>query len=96
MAVLYTEQDTQCVLAELRIRPINNNVTSAEAARILSWRAKKEHGIDHEYTLSAVRRHVALGHLAPIRQSTRFNRYRVEDIFALPLSPRRGLDRSAA
>ncbi|MGH2505939.1 MAG: hypothetical protein ACRDHZ_00740 [Ktedonobacteraceae bacterium] len=96
MAVLYTKEEIQRVLVELRIQPTKNGVSSAEAARILTWRAKQECKIDHEYTQSAVRRHIHLGNLTPWPQSTRFNRYRIEDIFLLSLVPKRGLDHRRA
>ena len=90
MAVLYTPKELQEALKELRIKPINGRVTTQEAARILSWRAKAEHGIEHVYNASAVRRHIHAGNLTPEPVSTRFNLYKVEDIFDLPLAPKRG------
>lgn len=89
MAVLYTPKQIQEVLKELRIKPINGRVTTQEAARILSWRAKSEHDIAHTYNASAVRRHIQTGNLKAEAVSSRFNMYRVEDIFDLPLKPRR-------
>ena len=90
MSVLYTPEEMQEILRELRIKPFDGKVTTQEAAKILTWRAKDEQGIDFEYNPSAVRRHIQLGNLKPEPESTRFNRYRVEDIFELPLAPRRG------
>lgn len=90
LAVLYTTKEIQDALKALRIKPIDGKVTTQEAARILSWRAKAEFGIEHTYNTSSVRRHIQMGNLKPEQVSTRFNRYKVEDIFDLPLSPNRG------
>ena len=91
MAVLYTAKQIQDVLRELRIKPIDGMVTTKEVARILTWRARAEQGIEHEYPESAVRRQIQRGHLKAHRVSTRFNLYKVEDVFNLPLVPNRGL-----
>jgi len=91
LAVLYTPEEIQAVLTELRIKPINGGVSTQEAARILSWRAKAEYNVEHTYNASAVRRHIQSGNLKAEQISTRFNRYKVEDIFDLPLAPRRGI-----
>ncbi len=92
MAVLYTTKQIQEVLRELRIKPVDGLVTTREAARILTWRAKAEQNVEHEYPDSAVRRHVQQGNLKIAQQiNPRFNMYRVEDVFDLPLAPKRGL-----
>ena len=88
MAVLYTPKDIQKMLVELRIKPIDGKVTTREAARILTQRAKEEYHVDHEYTDTAVRRHIHGGHLKPKRESRRKNMYPVESIFDLPIKPR--------
>jgi hypothetical protein len=95
LGVLYTESEMQGVLRELRIRPVEGNlVNTKEAARILTWRAKEEQGVDHLYPDAAVRGHVQQGNLKVARQiNPRFNLFRVEDIFNLPLAPKRGLGR---
>lgn len=91
MAVLYTAKQIQEVLRELRIKPSDGNVTTREAARILTWRAKAEQDIEHNYPDTAVRRHVQQGNLKIAHQiNPRFNMYRVEDVFDLPLVPKRG------
>ena len=90
MAVLYTPEEIQEVLKELRIKPLQGMVTTLEAAKILGWRAKEEQGVKREYNASSVRRHIQLGNLTPVPESTRFNRYKIEDIFDLPLAPNRG------
>ena len=91
MAVLYTEKQIQAVLRELRIKPIDGRVNGREAARILTWRAKEEQGIEHVYPDSAVRQHAMRGHLRAHPVNTRFNLYEVEDVFEVALSPKRGL-----
>jgi hypothetical protein len=88
LAVLYTSKDIQKMLEKLRIKPIDGKVTTQEAARILTQRAKEECNIDHTYTPTAVRRHIHGGHLNPERKSTRKNMYPVESIFDLPIKPR--------
>lgn len=92
MAVLYTPEEIQEALRRLRIKPKDGKVTGEEAARILSWRAKEEQGIEHAYPASAIRRHVERGNLnIAERVNPRFNLYLVEDIFELPLVPKRGI-----
>lgn len=91
MAVLYTRKQIQDALKEMSIKPVDGMVTGQEAARILTWRAKHEQGITHEYLDSAVRRHVQRGHLTPYPVNIRFNMYKVEDIFDLSLVPKRGI-----
>lgn len=90
MAVLYTPEQIQGVLTKLRIKPVDGMVDTQEAARILTWRAEAEQGVKHTYTVGAVRRHVLKGNLKAVPESTRFNRYRTEDVFDLPLAPNRG------
>lgn len=91
MAVLYTAKEIQEVLKALRIKPVDGKITGHEAARILTWRAKAEQFIDHEYPDSAVRRHVERGNLKAYPVNTRFNRYKVEDVFDVQLTPNRGM-----
>jgi hypothetical protein len=91
MAYLYTPEQIQEALNELRIKPLQGTITSREAARILGWRARQEFGIERNYNEGAVRRHINLGNLKPVQpEDVYINRYKVEDIFDLPLSPRRG------
>lgn len=92
MAYLYTPKQIQEALIELRIKPNRDGmVTGQEAARILTWRAQAEQGIEHQYLDSAVRRHVQSGHLTPYPVNPRYNLYKVEDVFDLALVPRRGI-----
>ena len=97
MAVLYTAKQIQEILRELRIKPVEGKVTTREAARILTWRAKSEQDVQHDYPDSAVRRHVQQGNLKIAQQvNPRFNMYQVEDVFDLPLAPKRGAGRVKA
>lgn len=90
MSFLYTAREMQEALRELRIKPKEGKVTSQEAARILTWRAEREHNVSHTYTASAVRRHIQTGSLKVAEAvSARQNMYRVEDIFEVPLKPRK-------
>lgn len=91
MAVLYTQKQIQDVLKALRILPENDMITTKEAARVLSWRAKAEQGVEREYPEAAIRGHVKRGHLKRYGDNIRSNRYKPEDIFTLPLAPKRGL-----
>lgn len=90
MAFLYTPEDIEEVLQKLKIKPLRGMVSSQEAARILSWRAKNEFGIEREYNAGTIRRHIQLGNLKAEPENTRFNRYPAEAIFDLPITPRRG------
>jgi hypothetical protein len=90
MAFLYTPEDIQATLLALRIKPINGMVTSQEAAKILTWRAKNEFDIDRIYNAGTIRRHIQLGNLKAEPENKRLNRYPVEAIFDLPIAPRRG------
>src|SRR5260221_2032917 len=90
MGVMYTPEQMQATLIALRIKPKNGMVTGSEAARILTWRAEDEQGVKHRYLDSAVRRHVERGNIKAYPVNARFNMYKVEDVFEIPLSPRRG------
>jgi len=91
MAILYTEKEIAKVLKDLRIAPEDGKVDGNEAARILTWRAKVEQGIDFEYKSSALRQHVRQGHFkeGAIDPKSRGSRYPVEQVFTLPLAPKR-------
>ena len=92
MAYLYTRKQIQEALRELSIKPVDGKVSTKEAARILTWRAKHEEGIEHDYPESAVRRHIQQGNLTIAEQKNpRYNLYSVEDVFTLTLVPKRGL-----
>lgn len=95
MARLYTEDEISAVLKTLRIAPENGKVNAEEAARILSWRAKEEQELDYEYQADTIRQHVRYKHfeVGTIDPKVRGSRYPVEQVFKLPLAPRRGLGR---
>jgi hypothetical protein len=96
MATLYTERDIAKTLRELRIDPENGKVDGNEAARILSWRARQEYGIEYQYDAVTIRQHVRRGHFSEGTIDTsniRRNLYQVNAIFKLPLAPRRGISR---
>lgn len=95
---LYTPKQRQEILISLAIKPKNGKVTGKEAAEILTWRAKNESGIDHQYTPTILRRHVEKGNLVayPGTKLTEEGRsrkslYDVEAVFELSIEPRRGL-----
>lgn len=97
---LYTPKQRQEILISLAIKPKNGKVTGKEAAEILTWRAKEEMGVDHEYSPSILRRHVENGNLVayPATKLTdkgisRKSLYDVEAVFELSIEPRRGLKR---
>jgi hypothetical protein len=87
----YTSNDIKEILKELHITPLKTNkVDSAQAATILTWRLKREYGIDRPYTTTAVRRRVDTGKLPVAEQlHRRFNLYNVRHVFDLSLMPGR-------
>jgi hypothetical protein len=94
MPASYTKREINDALKELHIKTIDGRVNAEEAARILSWRAKQERGIDHTYTPNAVRKHS--GKLAPIHPykedgsaNIRVNLYLTENVFELDIQPKR-------
>jgi len=88
LARLYTSEEIQDALRELRIDPVDGNVTTKEAADILTWRARKD-GINHNYPETAIRSRVKRGTLKAASTGWS-NLYRVEDIFRLSFYPKRG------
>ncbi len=97
---LYTPKQQQEILRSLAIKPKDGKVSGREAAEILTWRAKKESGVDHEYSPSILRRHVEHGNLVAYPGTkvtadgtSRKSFYDVEAIFELSIEPRRGLKR---
>jgi hypothetical protein len=89
MARLYTTKHRQEILRSLEIKPVDGKVTGKEAALILSWRAQKEFGVPRQYNDASVRRHVAQGNIQADPHN-RKNRYPVEIVFDLNISPTRG------
>jgi hypothetical protein len=98
MTQLYTSKKQREILVSLGIKAKDGKLTGEESARILTWRAKEERGIDHQYTPSILRRHVEQGNLAAYpgtRGKSRKNLYDVEAVFELSIEPRRGLRQRA-
>lgn len=98
MARLYTEEDIAEVLKLLRIAPEEGKVNAEEAARILSWRAKEEQNLEYEYKPDAIRQHVRYGHFekGTIDKKIRGSRYPIEQVFKLPIAPKRRIGRKQA
>ncbi len=98
MVHLYTPSKRQEVLRSLHIKPVDGKVSGREAARILSWRAKEEEGIEHQYNPSTLRRHVKQGNLIAYpgtkvtdKGTSRKSLYDVEVVFELQIAPKRGV-----
>lgn len=89
MPIRYTEKERK----DLRIAPNKKGlVTAHDAATILTWRAWKEQKVRHEYTVDSIRGRVECGDLEIAEKlGPRRALYRIEDIFELTISPRRGL-----
>lgn len=93
MARFYSTKEMHTVLKDLGIKPIENALNTREAAQVLTWRAKDEMGIEYTYSDTTVRSRVHTGSLNPVggrQRNSRYNTYKVEDVFSLPLYPRRG------
>lgn len=97
MTRLYTLKRQQEVLKSLSIKPSKDGrITGQEAATILTWRAREEADIAHEYSPSILRRHVEQGNLIAYpgtRGKSRKSFYDVGAIFELSIEPKRGLAR---
>ena len=96
MTQLYTLKRQREILASLGIKAKDSKLTGEESARVLTWRAKEERGIDHQYAPSILRRHVEQGNLIAYpgtRGKSRKSLYDVEAIFELSIEPNRGLKR---
>ena len=97
MATFYSEKEQQKILRELHIAPSDDGYVEAnEAARILTWRAKQEFGVEYEYDSTVIRQHVKLGRfpegsIKPINDRRKL--YKASIVFSLPISPRRGKSR---
>ena len=101
MTRLYTAKRQQEILKLLAIKTNKDGrLTGKEAAAVLTWRAKEEVGVEHDYSPSILRRHVEQGNLVayPGTKVTKDGKsrksfYDVEAVFGLPIEPRRGLAR---
>jgi len=94
MAYLYTPKQIQEALEYLRI-DARQGVTTREAAKIFEWRALEEFKIRRTYNEGNVRRHAQLKNIQPLNPDEYVKRYKVEDIFSIPLAPRRGMREDA-
>jgi hypothetical protein len=96
LATFYTDKEIAKTLRDLHIKPEEGRVTGAEAARILSWRARQEYQTEYTYDATALRQHVKKGHFPQgsiVHQNARQNLYPVDVVFSLPIAPRRGKSR---
>ena len=98
MTRLYTPAERKEVLTTLRVKPKGGKLSGREAALVLTWRAREEFGIDHEYKPSILRRHVEQGNLKAYPDTkltdkgrSRKNLYDAEAVFGLEIEPSRGL-----
>ena len=90
--MIYTPEEITQILKALEIEPYRSNkVDSRQAARILQWRSKQEHGEEHPYTPTSIRSRVNAGDLHPVRINERLNIYDVNEVFNLVLRPRRAI-----
>jgi hypothetical protein len=90
----YTEKEQKTVLKQLRIKPDTERVNSSEAVKILTWRAKEEFGVEHEYTATAVRKHASKLEAQPALKedgsiNPRQNTYSVKRLFEIDILPAR-------
>jgi len=109
MTRYYDTDEIKRALHKLRIKPEDCEdesdgklatgwVDGAEAAKILTWRAKQDYKVDYQYDATAVRQHTKKdrSHFpeGTVRAvSERRNLYQVAAVFALPISPKRGTSR---
>jgi hypothetical protein len=115
MTRYYDTKEIKKALSQLKIKPedgegegdeklVTGWVDGAEAAKILTWRAKQDYEVDYRYDATSVRQHTKKdknqkshfpeGTVKAI--SERRNLYQVGAVFALPISPRRGTSRRGA
>lgn len=90
----YTERERKTALKQLRIDPNAERVSSSQAAKILTWRAKQEYGVEHEYNATAVRAHVdQLDKQPAVKKdgtvNLRQNTYSVAKLFEIDILPQR-------
>lgn len=90
----YTVSERKKALRGLRINPEAERVNSSEAAKILTWRAKEEHGVEHEYNALAVRKHGSKLDAKPALRADgspnpRQNTYDVKRLFEIDILPAR-------
>lgn len=94
MAAFYTERERRAALKQMHIDPSAERVNSSQAAKILSWRAKEEYHVEHEYNATAVRKHADKLDARPaVREdgsvNPRQNTYSVKKLFEIDILPAR-------
>jgi hypothetical protein len=92
----YTEDEMRAILQKLHIAPEDGRVDGSEGAKILTWRAKQEFGVDHQYDPTTLRQHMRSGLINKEEVDTtnpRRNLYPYPRIFQLPIAPKRGSSR---
>lgn len=94
MPVFYTEKERKAALLQMRIDPEAERANSSQAAKILTWRAKEEHGVEHEYNATAVRKHASQLDTMHARRADgslnpRQNTYDVKKLFEIDILPKR-------
>lgn len=93
----YTEEEMLQIMQELHIAPTaEGKLTGSEGAKILTWRAEQEFGVQYQYDAGALRQHVKAGSLQKEElDKTRSRRtlYPYPLVFRLPIAPRRGASR---
>lgn len=89
-----SEEEMLEILKGMKLQPNSQGaLTTREAAQVLTWRMREEEQSDTEYTEMAVRRRVKTHALEPLggwKKNNRYNTYKMEDVFNLPLYPARG------
>lgn len=94
MTVFYTEKERKAALKQMHINPDSERVDSAQAVKILGWRAKQEYNVEHEYNANAVRKHADKLDVRPALKpdgsvNTRANTYDVKKLFEIDILPAR-------
>lgn len=94
MPAFYTERERKAALKRLHIPPDAEHVDSSQAARILTWRALEEYGVEHRYNATAVRKHAPKLDVQPALKpdgtvNTRQNVYNVQRLFEIDINPTR-------
>lgn len=94
MSAFYTEKERKNALLQMHIDPGSERVSSAQAAKILTWRAQKEYKMNHEYDANAVRKHAEKLDAQPATKSDgsinlRQNTYNTKKVFEIDIMPTR-------
>lgn len=95
MPTHYTDKQKAAALEQLHIQPdANKRITSTEAARILTWRAKREYGVTHIYTTNNVRKQGKKLDIQPFLRedgtiNPRLNTVDMDKVFSIDILPAR-------